>query len=1260
MKKLLTLFTMLLLCTASSWADLFVPEIGIPYSLKCCSSEAHTANPYLGISNGSLNGQCAESARAYLKFEPVAGQEGHYYIKVTNAGNKYFNWNNGAVLADEAPTEWEFRTSYITGAVALAPVGTDSGKALNNNGGTGSLRMFTCTSASNACSHWEIIKEIYTTTYNITDPSGAVLTGQYSGEVNQAPAFSGMGYTLSNQTWTVGENHTATFTATLSFTADLPFQLSDMSEGGVRNYTRISAFDGGTRVWYRDGTTVKSANRSSIVGNPAYRWAISSAIEDNILGFKIYNQASGNYVTGNVENVTLGDGTLYIFNETGNGGKGFRVYKTDKLISFTSSNVGTSLTIWTRSTNTTHKGSNLTFYAAKELPFTPATIEGSGEQATFASDSKFYLMTLRTNYVRGWSENKFPVVTSRPDPILESDLWAFVGNSTDGFKIFNRAKGANVAVGLGTPPTSGNGSWGTVSTASAQKFALMQSIGHSGSGVLVATENNNQGLAVFNFKEIHGGSFVNRINTTLGYWKNDDNAPGEVGCDLVFYEAEEYSVNITGGGENGRIVINGTECANGQSFFNVKGETFSYSAKNIANYKAGEVAVDGNTISLTYTEAETVNVNVIYRYTKDNGEYFTLRTDETVAVQNEDTPVELSLTAEQTKAMKSANFVVGETVTPLTLPDFGTAFNSVQQLHVTSAEDIDVYVDLTLRPLPTPNKLYRFYNVGNSRPYMYQNESGKLAVKTTSTPGDLSEMFYVLETGTEGVYNIINAKNGKGYPEITWNNGSCNATFNHNGTFTFERQENLNVAIGQTTQSDNKKYLHANWNNGTGSDFVVVWNATTNNSLWYVIEVDPTELEVQPIDGDAQRFVIMQGEINCELSGRTFAEGLGNYHYTENSEVKYDDIQSAIYRQTTFANLQYLYLSVAINLPESGKFYRLKGSVSNKYAYSKGAGAQMGMSSTESDYQTAGLFYFNGNNTAGFSIVNYKDGYYVYDTHSIGVLGNSTKFTFAEPTTTHLGTLTIYQTTAISTNGRWMYDNGNKSEGPVVDRHSEYVANNCDWYIEEASGIPVTFKTAGLGYATFNSPVAVQIPEDTKAYVCQIGADGNTLTFYEITSVVDESGEKTIPANTPVLLYNSTVKGSGSDVTVSFPVTTVDTEITNNSFVGTLATAAFSTSDSEKDTYSLRTNTIDDVTKVGFYKKTSGTTLAGFKAWLQTAHQPQARNFTIYFNGEDDATGIAEALGLDSDKVEIYDLSGRKLSGYQKGINIVNGKKIFK
>lgn len=378
---------------------------------------------------------------------------------------------------------------------------------------------------------------------------------------------------------------------------------------------------------------------------------------------------------------------------------------------------------------------------------------------------------------------------------------------------------------------------------------------------------------------------------------------------------------------------------------------------------------------------------------------------------------------------------------------------------------------------------------------------------------------------------------------------------------------------------------------------------------------------------------------------------LNNVDYTD-----INDVASAIQEWNLPSQIP---VTIAVNLPESGKFYKLKGSVSNKYAYSKGAGTQMGMSSTESDYQTAGLFYFNGNNTDGFSMLNYKDGLYVYDTRTTGQLGNSTKFQFAEPTTTHLGTLTIYQTTAISSNGRWMYDNGNNST-PKVDRNSDYAANNCDWYISEVTSIPVTFKTAGLGYATFYSPVAVQIPENTKAYVCKIGTNGNTLTFYEITSVVDESGEKTIPANTPVLLYNSTVKGAGSDVTVSFPVTTIDAEIINNSFVGTLATEAFSTSDSEKDTYSLRTNTIDDVTKVGFYKKTSGTTLAGFKAWLQTAHQDQARNFTIYFNGEDDATGIAEALGLDSDKVEVYDLNGRKLSGYQKGINIVNGKKIFK
>ena len=339
-------------------------------------------------------------------------------------------------------------------------------------------------------------------------------------------------------------------------------------------------------------------------------------------------------------------------------------------------------------------------------------------------------------------------------------------------------------------------------------------------------------------------------------------------------------------------------------------------------------------------------------------------------------------------------------------------------------------------------------------------------------------------------------------------------------------------------------------------------------------------------------------------------------------------------------------------LPSSGRFYKLRGSVSGKYAYSKGANTQMGMSDTESDYQTAGLFYFDGDNTDGFSMLDYNDGYYVYDTHSIGALGNSTKFKFGA--TAQDGTLSIYQTTSIGGNGRWMYDNGNNAK---VDRYDQHAANYCDWYIEEVSGIPFTFNKNALGYATFCSPVAYKLDDaETKAYRCEI--DGSRIKLYRIEQTADD-GKIIVPKDSPVLLFKSGITAGDADNTVvNFELLPeYDETLEDNQFYGTTKTESLAEG---YDWYSLqKIKSGANAGKMGFCSKTSGT-LGGFKAWLQTAHQDQARSYTIYFDGEGDATGIAEALGLQDENVEIYDLSGRRLSSYQKGINIVNGKKIIK
>ena len=239
---------------------------------------------------------------------------------------------------------------------------------------------------------------------------------------------------------------------------------------------------------------------------------------------------------------------------------------------------------------------------------------------------------------------------------------------------------------------------------------------------------------------------------------------------------------------------------------------------------------------------------------------------------------------------------------------------------------------------------------------------------------------------------------------------------------------------------------------------------------------------------------------------------------------------------------------------------------------------------------------------------------------------------------------------------RYAYGNGENQ----IDGGSSVPNDDYRWKISEVTSIPVTFNKAALGYATFFTPVELKIPENTSAYVCKL--DGSKLTFFEITNVLDIDGDRTIPANTAVLLYNSTVKERNENVVVDFSLTSCEYVISENSFHETLAAEAFDPNDTEKDTYSLRTYTetgAQEATKVGFFKKTSGSYLAGFKAWIQMEHQENARNLSIYFDGADDPTGIVEALGLENDNVEIYDMNGRKLSSYKKGINIVNGKKVL-
>ena len=168
-----------------------------------------------------------------------------------------------------------------------------------------------------------------------------------------------------------------------------------------------------------------------------------------------------------------------------------------------------------------------------------------------------------------------------------------------------------------------------------------------------------------------------------------------------------------------------------------------------------------------------------------------------------------------------------------------------------------------------------------------------------------------------------------------------------------------------------------------------------------------------------------------------------------------------------------------------------------------------------------------------------------------------------------------------------------------------------------------------IGYTTFVAPYNIAvIPEGVEAYACQVG-----------TSSVHLEPVTAIPAGEAVVLKNAG--------TYTFRPTTSEVELgTTNDLLpsdGTITGAA-------GNIYALANKS----NGVGFYPVGSDVTVPAGKGYLQIPNSVKA----FYGFDEDDATSINEELRMKSEESSIYNVAGQRLNKAQKGINIVNGKKV--
>ena len=504
------------------------------------------------------------------------------------------------------------------------------------------------------------------------------------------------------------------------------------------------------------------------------------------------------------------------------------------------------------------------------------------------------------------------------------------------------------------------------------------------------------------------------------------------------------------------------------------------------------------------------------------------------------------------------------------------------------------------------------YSVGNGFTFKFKNKlTGKFIQATSVADGNAQNVKYVDEANATA-FELDNVKEGD----------KCYGDYALKATF-----------------GDKAGYLCST--NATGYHFATHYSGKGHAGAW----VKFTE---------APDFAALIAEVNATLG--MIGTSLGQYTVTAaNTEIaataKTAMQNSSIVKLNELNRYKNLMEGATLNMPKAGTFLRISYDFGNAgIKYLQGVASSVNKAnqitppvSYDGEKGAASIFYYSGSKLLSYTAGTYlreQDNY--RGLQGVGVDGGNVtigkssrakgKYTIQIPSYLHANT----------TNSNYHSDHCSNDAGHAAHDHS----------IEEVTSLPFTFNSKALGFATFCAPVNVEIPNDVTAYIAEI--QGNTLKMRKF--VVGNGENLILPAETPVMLYKADYL---TEATIELPIVDGEYSLSNedaakNNFVGTIAAKNL---DGTKFCYSLQVNS-EDSNKVGFYSKTTGTK-GGFKAWIETDKSQGARTFTIIFDG-DDATGLKEALGLENENVEIYDLSGRRLDKPTKGVNVVGGKLVIK
>ena len=196
-------------------------------------------------------------------------------------------------------------------------------------------------------------------------------------------------------------------------------------------------------------------------------------------------------------------------------------------------------------------------------------------------------------------------------------------------------------------------------------------------------------------------------------------------------------------------------------------------------------------------------------------------------------------------------------------------------------------------------------------------------------------------------------------------------------------------------------------------------------------------------------------------------------------------------------------------------------------------------------------------------------------------------------------------------------------------------------------------RTIKVGYNTVCLPFTLTANQVTDVF----GTGAEVYSYSENSADANSvainftKGDGSITANVPVLVKATAASDSQTFNGVQIVAAAeAKVEGTNLDYVGVYAPIVLE----EGDFFLATKGGVQNV----FQSKGNNDKVKGFRAYFQKKTQAPVKAFM--YIGDDDATGILtiddEQLTIDN---EIYNLAGQRMSKMQKGINIVNGKKVL-